>query len=521
MTFALATPQRDATLAGAAAFEAGGNALDAALASAAVLTVTYPHNCGLGGDLFALVRTPDGATVNINASGPAPSLTNPERQRRQGESMPLTGPAPITVPGCVAGWKRIHELGAVGSWEDIFGAAIRCADAGVAVSRSLAAAITERGAEIEADEGMRAVFHPGGAPLSEGERLAQPALAETLRGLAAEGPTALYGGTLGTRLTTGLEAAGSLLRARDLAGFEPEVGAPLRGSFRDLDLLTSPPNSSGVLLLQALAALDASGDELDPLGADAAILAHIFGLGGGMRDELLADPRAAAVDADRWLAPERIAEVLEEAMAQASSGVAAPTGRVERRHGDTVAVVAIDGDGYGVSLIQSLLHGFGACVLEPRTGIVLQNRGASFKLEPGHPNVLAPGKRPAHTLMPVMLERDGKLVYVLGTMGGKVHAQIHVQVLLRLLDGLTPEAAVRAPRWIVGGSELSDPDDAIAIEEGLEEDAREALARAGLPIQVLPRLSETFGHAQAIAVEAQGGLAAGSDPRADGHALVS
>jgi gamma-glutamyltranspeptidase len=441
----VATPHHAATAAGERALAAGGNAIDAALAAAAVLTVVYPHNCALGGDLFALVRSPGGRVTNVNASGPAGSLATTDGL----SEMPRKGPLTVTVPGLVAGWGALHAAGATLPWSRVFDDALTCAG-GVRVARSLAAAIAD---DDLSDPGMAEVF--GG--LAEGDTLMQPALAETLSQLAAGGPQRFYSGPLAERWLSGV--AGGFLTPGDVAGFTPEIGEPLRGSFRGVDVLTSPPNSSGILLLQALAALDA--EELaDPLGADAAALADIFRTGFETRDRLL---------------------------------------------GDTVAVVVVDGEGRAVSLIQSLFSSFGAGILEPSTGVLLHNRGAMFSLAPGHPNELAPGRRPAHTLMPVLVERDGALLGVLGTMGGKVHAQIHTHVLLHLLGGASPQAAVDAPRWIVGGMELGEPNGTIRVESG---------SRAVLPGAVeIPRGDEVFGHAQAIWLDPE--PRPGSDFRAD------
>ena len=448
--YAIATPERVATAAGVRAFDAGGNALDAALAAAATLAVTYPHMCGVGGDLFALVRAPDGTVESINASGPAPALADPAAL---GDWMPESGVATITVPGAVAGWERLHALGAALPWAGAFETAVACAEEGFDVPPSLAAAIAAT--EV----------------LAPADRLRQPALAATLRALASDGAGALYGGEVGARLAEGLERRGSWLRLADLAGFRVEVTPPLAGSFRGLAVLTSPPNSSGFLLLRALEALDAAG------GGDAAFLAGVFQEGMRERARTLGDLRFVP-------------------------------------RGDTVAVVTADASGRAVSLIQSLFHSFGSGVLEPATGIVLHNRGAAFSLEPGHPNRLAPGRRPAHTLMPVMVTREGALLGVLGTMGGAVHAQIHTQVLLRLLDGASAQEAVAAPRWTVGAV----GDGAVRMEADVDDGTRAALERAGLPIAGVEARSQAVGHAQAI--WAGGALDAGSDPRSDGAAAA-
>jgi oxamate amidohydrolase len=304
----------------------------------------------------------------------------------------------------------------------------------------------------------------------------------------------------------------------DLRGFEAEAGEPLRGRFGDLDVLTSPPNSSGVLLVQALAALDAAGLE-DPLGAGAGVLAEILRLGGEDRDRLLGDPGGTATGPEAFLAPEHIDDVVGRAR-RAAAGDRPPASvhRNRRPTGDTVAVVAVDQQGGAVSLIQSLFHSFGSGILDPGTGVLLHNRGSFFTLAEGHPNALAPGRRPAHTLMPVMVERGGALRGVLGTMGGKVHAQILAQVLLRLRAGASPQEAVDAPRWIVGGMEMGELDDTIRLEDGVDAGARAALSRARLRIVDEPRDSEWLGHAQAIWLDPV--LRAGSDRRADGTAVV-
>jgi len=512
--YAVATPHRPATDAAVAAFERGGNALDAALAAAAVLTVTYPHNCALGGDLFALVRSPGGETVSVNASGPAGSGADRQALRAT-RGMPITGAQTVTVPGLVAGWERIHGLGARRAWADAIEPAIEYAESGFTVPPGLADAIAEA---TMSDRGMADVFAPRGRRLGAGERLHQPALARTLGAIAADGAAAFYEGPIARRIADCILAAGGNLTAADLREYVPETGTPLGGPFRDVHVLTSPPNSSGVLVLQALAALDAAG-LADPLGDDAGALAEILRLGDHDRTRLLGDPRHVPFDRDAWLGEAHVAELVAEArLASTGDRLATSVQANATPNGDTAAVVTWDADGWAVSLVQSLFHSFGAQILEPSTGVLLHNRGAGFSLEDGHPNALTPGRRPAHTLMPIMVEQDGQLAGVLGTMGGKVHAQIHVQVLVGLLAGRSPQDAVDAPRWIVGGMELGERDDMIRIEDGCAGSARHALSRASLRALALPRGSEWLGHAQAIWL--RGDRGAGSDFRADGAAAV-
>jgi gamma-glutamyltranspeptidase/glutathione hydrolase len=511
-TCAIASPHALATAAAEDAIRGGGNAIDAALAAAAALTVVYPHNTALGGDLIALVRTPDGDITCVNASGPAPARTDLAAVvARHGGQMPVTGPDTITVPGAVAGWAALHEAGAALSWAEHFAAAVLHAE-GVPVAPGLAAAIADAKDMIAADPGMRAVFSPGGIPLLEGEPLRQEALAVTLAKIAAQGPEVLYGGQTGELLTAGLRALGCPIDLDDLASYEVERPAPLCRTFRGHRVFTSPPNTHGFLLLQALGAVAELEGGADLLGADAGRLAALFHRGVADRNRHLADPRFAPVDVDALLAPAYLRGLTREPAKRATTG---------RASGDTVAVVTADSDGYAVSLIQSLFHGFGAAVLEPSTGILMHNRGSFFSLDPDSPNVLAPGKRPAHTLMPVMVTEGDRLAWVTGTMGGKAQPQIHAQLLLRLLDGAGPAEATAAPRWVVGGLETGQPEDTVSFETDVRPQAAAALAALGVPLVELPSGSEWVGHAQVVAVDLNGTPTAGSDPRSDGAAVVA
>ncbi|PZG21875.1 gamma-glutamyltransferase family protein [Nonomuraea aridisoli] len=511
-TCAIATPHALATAAADAAVRRGGNAIDAALAAAVTLTVVYPHNTALGGDLIALVRTPDGRIVCVNASGPAPAATDPAAvAARHGGRLPVSGPDTITVPGAVAGWAALHRAGARLDWAGHFTAATAHA-AGVAVAPGLAAAIAECSGLIAADAGMRAVFSPGGRPLTEGQTLRQEALGATLAELAADGPDTMYGGRVGARLTAGLRALGSPLTLADLASYRAEPTAPLCRTFRGHQVYTSPPNTHGFLLLQALGAVARRDDGPDPLGDGAGRLARIFHRGIRDRGRHLGDPRFAPVDVDALLDPGHLDRVEDEPVAPAAGG---------RAGGDTVAVVTADTDGYAVSLIQSLFHSFGSGVLEPSTGMLLHNRGSFFSLDPGSPNLLAPGKRPAHTLMPVMVTEGDRLAWVLGTMGGKAQPQIHTQVLLRLLAGASTAEAVAAPRWVVGGMEVDDPEDTVSVEADAPARTVAALAATGAPMVRLPAGSELVGHAQVVALTRDGAPSAESDPRSDGAAVVT
>lgn len=515
--WAVATPHTLATEAGAVAFERGGNALDAAIAAAVTLAVAYPHMCGVGGDLFALVQQPAGDTVAVNGSGRAPSGADRGAAAEAGDGrMPERGPLSVTIPGAVSGWEALHRLGAKLPWTDAFTQAVALAFGGVAVSRSLSQILAgpDRPGDPASDP-LAAIFSPEGTALPEGALFRQPALGATLQRIAAEGPGALYGGDVGVRYAAGLRAAGVPVAAEDLAAHRAELGAPLRARYRDVDVLAHPPNSQGFLLLEALATVERLGIDPDPLGPDAGTLARVFRAVGRDRDLHLADPDAMRVHPSTLLDDGHLAALGDEVRHGAPLGGPEPPPPA----GDTIALVTADADGRAVSLIQSLFYGFGSGILEPDTGIVAQNRGGCFTVDPAHPNVLAPGKRPAHTLMPVLAQRDGRLAVVTGTMGGFAQPQINAMNLVRTVDlRMPPDEALAAPRWLVGGMDPEGPSaPRVLVEADVHDAARQALQAAGFYVDTVDTHDEGVGHAHLIRV-GPAGFDVGSDPRADGSA---
>ncbi|GAA2178463.1 gamma-glutamyltransferase [Leucobacter tardus] len=498
---AISTSHHLATEAGAAVIEAGGNAVDAAITAAAALCVVYPNNVALGGDLVALVRSPDGAVHFLNATGRSPSgLTLAALRERHGDALPLRGIDTVTVPGGVRGWRALHDFGASRTWAEHLAPATAFAETGHPTARSVAAALVEEQASLAQDPGARAVFYPNGTPLAAGEQLMQPALAATLRTLAEQGSDAFYSGDLARAWISGLREIGSQITPEDAAAFEPEWAEALAGDFAGHRVLTGPPNTSGFMLLRALNAV-AAGIE-DPLGAGAGALAAAFHDANTVRAALLADPDVGPSG-----------QTLVDADVPAGEHVADP-----KRSGDTVGLSTVTADGWAVSLINSVYCSFGAHILEPRTGVIFQNRGTSFSLDPSLPNAFAPNQRPRHTLMPVMVLRDGELAWVPSTMGGSAQPQIHTQLLLRSTDGAIPHDATHAPRWIVdevGGDRRLT----VTIEEDVPVVARDAIAAAGFTLNIVPRFSEDLGHSNLIRVRGQA-FDAASDPRSDGSAIV-
>ncbi len=510
--YAVATPHSQATDVAVAVFRDGGNAVDAAIAAAAALTVAYPHMCSPGGDVIGLLTTPEGEVRAINGSGAAPQAIAPVAEGWS--RMPFDGPHTVTVPGAVAAWQTMHELVGSMQWKKVMDPAVRLAAEGVPVAGSLAKAIVDNSTRIAADRGMREVLMPDGFPLPEGAALRQPALAHSLARIADGGAAALYEGDVGEELVTCLTELGSTIDTEDLRAHRTDVCEPIGLRAAECEILTAPPNSQGLLLLQTLAALEELGPG-DYLGADAGFLGELFRLAAADRDRHLGDPRFARVPVEESLSREHAAELA--ATARDRRAAAVETGRFSGNSaGDTVALVTADGSGHAAVVVQSLFGPFGAGILDPASGIVCHNRGAFFSLDPGSPNVLEGGKRPAHTLMPVMLREDGRVVGLQGTMGGPAQPQIHAQVLLRMRQGMDPARAVAAPRWIVAEPASSSQRDAYAEGE-LEPAATDALRAARFTVHPLPPRSEAVGHAQVIR-RSGGGFSAGADPRADGSA---
>jgi gamma-glutamyltranspeptidase len=464
-TVALAAPHPAAVEAGRAAVAAGGNAIDAALAAAAALTVVYPHQCSIGGDLIAVVRPPGGAPRAVLSAGAAAAAID----LGDATTMPVSGPLTVTVPGVVAGWAAVANLGARLGWAERLEPAVTLARDGVAVSPGLARAIRDGRAVISADPGLAAIFT--GDPW-----LVQPALARTLTGIAADWHTFYTDG----RLVQGLQRLGSPLSTADFIAHRAEVVAPLTAHAHGAEWFAAPPPSQGVTFLAIV------GSEHLLADARRAQLA---------RDALLGDPRTGPVDLDGLLLR------AERQVAPQPAGPP-PTG-------DTVAVSAVGSDGTAVSLIQSVFQSFGAGLLEPSTGVVLHNRGSMFRVDAEHPGRLLPGVRPPHTLCPTVAVA-GATVLALGCQGGRSQPWILAQVAADALHGDDLAAVVSRPRWII----TSDGRPPLVLEPGIV-----GLGEPGLPVTTTAGLHDEAGHVQMARLRGTA-LDAASDPRADGIAAV-
>ncbi|GAS92414.1 gamma-glutamyltransferase family protein [Mycolicibacterium brisbanense] len=511
-TGAIASPHALATEAGLNAFRDGGTAIDAAIAAAAVLTVVYPHNVALGGDLIALVREPNGAVHCINSSGWAPRDIDVATLRATfGRSLPARDVNTVTVPGGVRGWEALRSHGSRLSWSDTLAAAEDAAAQGVPLAPSVSWHLLHpENADLHGTTDFDRVFRPDGKTLRAGDLLRQKALATSFARLRADGPDAFYQGELAARSVDYLRSRGSCLTPDDFAEFRPEVTAPLETTFGDLTVLTSPPNTHGFILLRVLRAIEELG-LADPLGEDFGTVMRLFHRANRLRDDSLADPRHVDVDVDALLH--------DDLTTYAPIGQGRDVALIP--HGDTVGVSAMDSDGCAVSLIQSVFYAFGSGLIDPETGILFHNRGTSFSLDDHTPNVIAPRKRPAHTLMPAMTLQDGRIRHILSTMGGQGQPQILAQILLHATRGATAQAAVVAPRGIVGPQYDGVTDDSVSYEADSPPATRESLIGSGLFLLEVPARTEALGQANVVFAEPDGRMSAASDPRSDGAAAVA
>jgi len=534
---AVVAPHHLATQAGLAVLAAGGHAVDAAIAANAVLGVVVPNGCGIGGDAFWLIwDEAAGELVALNGSGRAPAAADAAALRAGGLArIPLRGPLAISVPGAVRSWGDAHRRWGRLSRGAVLGAAIEQADAGFPAWDGLIAAV-ERTADAVGDaawaHGWHAVWRPDGRAWRPGERVRLPALAATLSALADGGFDVYYDGDLGERIAAGLASAGAPFEAADLREHTSTWGAPIETVYRGVRVTSHPPNSSGLLALEILNILQrfqpADGAWFGGRGWSDAAWLHLqleaAKLAFADREAFLTDPAARDVPVGRLLSDAHAAQLAGRIDPDRADPAPRP---VHRLVGGTIYLATVDADGNAVSLIQSNAAGFGSGVLDVATGVHFQNRGASFSLDPKHPNVLAPRKRTAHSLLPGMLFRAGERRpwIVGGSMGGDNQPQIHVQLVSALVDGGADlPTAVAAPRVVVEPDGHPAPPIGVRTDGELEPGVEAGLRRRGHAILRVP-YDGGLGHEHAIELvdggPAGGGtLAAATDPRSAGLPAV-
>ncbi|HEX2256800.1 MAG TPA: gamma-glutamyltransferase [Afifellaceae bacterium] len=513
-------PHHLAAQAGAAALREGANAAEAMLAMAAAIAVVYPHMNSIGGDGFWLAAAPGEAPVAIQACGPAARRATPGFYAEKGlAEIPSRGPlAALTVPGTIGGWRRAFELsrrwGGRMPLADLLAEAIRHGRDGIAVCASQARLTREKLPGIEDVPGFAATYLDDGRVPAEGARLRQPALADTLGQLGRAGLDDFYRGDIARALAGDLEAAGSPLALDDLQAYDASFVEPLSVSLSGARAYNLPPPTQGASALAILAILDRQGRPGRPVVDDFVLVHKIVEATKQafiLRDAEIRDPTTMRLPAADLVADAAIARMA----AAADSDEALPWPH-KPHPGDTIWMGAVDGEGRAVSFIQSLYWEFGSGLVSRRTGILLQNRGISFPLADGHPNRLAPGRLPFHTLNPALARFDDGRVMVYGTMGGEGQPQTQAAVFARYAwGGMGLQAAVTAPRWLLGRT-WGEATTTLKLERLLYESVGTALMLTGHDVEGVDDFSDLMGHAGAIVRHADGLLEGAADPRSDG-----
>ncbi|MBS7544598.1 gamma-glutamyltransferase family protein [Ancylobacter oerskovii] len=516
----IAAPHRLAALAGRSVLEEGGNAVEAMLAAAATIAVVYPHMNQLGGDGFWLIRGPSGRVAYIEAAGPAGAKATRAFYRDAGhDAVPTRGPlAALTVPGQVGGWMLAAQmakgLGGRLPLKRLLEDAIGHARAGYPVSASQARLTAEKLGELKDVPGFAEVYLADGKPPEAGTVQRAERLGDTLEQLAGAGLADYYRGDVGRELAADLERAGSPVTRADLESFSAVERKPLAATLRGMKLWGSPPPTQGLASLMILGVFDRLG-VAEPEG-----FAHIHGLVEAtkraflVRDRVVTDYERLATDPASFLT----AEALGREAAAIDARRAAPWPH-KAAHGDTVWLGATDASGISVSYIQSIYWEFGSGLVSPSTGILMQNRGASFSLDPKAVNPLEPGRRPFHTLNPCMAELpDGRFI-AFGCMGGEGQPQTNAAVMSRYgMFGVPLGEAVARPRWLLGRT-WGDDTVELRVEGSFDSRVADDLLRAGHALSVVPEAySDTMGHAGAVVLHPKGSVEGTHDPRSNGDA---
>ena len=497
----------------------GGNALEAAIAAASTIAVVYPHMNGLGGDSFWLVYAPGRKPRGIEACGAAGANATPEWYAERGitNGIPFRGGvAANTVAGTVSGWDMAFGLSR--KWEGrlplkrLLADAIYYAEHGIAVTRSQAVATATKRNELETQPGFAAAFLPSGESPIEGAFFKQPRLAETLRRLS-RGLSSFYRGRLAKSMARDLAAAGSPLTVDDLAAHRALLVAPLELRHSLATVYNMPPPTQGVVSLLILGMLDAL--RIGKVGAASPEFIHLSveatKRAFAIRDRHVTDPEYMKVDAQNLLSPERIRRLASNV----DTKKAAPWGG-GHAPSDTVWLGVVDSAGRAVSVIQSVYHEFGSGVVLDESGVMWQNRGCSFSLDPSALNFLTPRRKPFHTLNTALAVFDDGRTMIYGTMGGDGQPQTQSAVFTRIAHfGLNPQAAVSAPRWLLGRT-WGQTSDTLKVEARFPGAVLMALGKLGHEIEVLQDYDELMGHAGAIVHHLNGVLEGGADPRSDG-----
>jgi gamma-glutamyltranspeptidase len=504
-----------ASLAGVEVLKAGGTVADAAVAINAVLGVTQPNDCGLGGDFFCLYREAATGRVHfLNGAGRSGSRAGIDELGRRGvDTVPMIGPGAVSVPGVTRAWAMLLERFGTRPLRKLLEPAVHYAREGFPISDIVCQAIRERAGSVQDPEWHR-VFVPGGAFLQTGQCFRQPDLARTLSDLGDD-PDLFYRGRVARAISKRLEAEG-FLTAADLAEHEGEWGEPISTTYRGYTVYETPPPTQGLAVLLSLNLLEGFNPRTRPVHSTEHLhlLIEMTKLAYADRDHWIGDPARVSVPVEALLDKEyagRRRQAFDPDKAQAFRW-----GTVD---GATTGFVVADGRGNVLSVIQSIYKSFGSTVVPPGTGVVLHNRGGYFSTDPAHANHFAPRKRPFHTLIACLVTRDGQPAAGYATMGDDGQAMFHTQVLTNLLDyDMEIQEAIERPRFVCGALVPGDGGDAVRIERRVHARVRAALARRGHRVMAVSDWFNRMGHGQGITLHG-GTLRGGADPRADGAAI--
>ena len=529
------SPNYLASQAGLEILRKGGTAVDAAIATASTLAVVYPQMCTLGGDNFWLIyNAKTGELKALNASGRSGEKATIDFYKSKGVSkIPSRGYlAANTVPGVVSGWGAAYEYskGNMKSslrWKDLLASAIDYADKGFPVSTSLAfwSKINTNPADSEFrnlqrfDAFRKTYLHADGSPYTVGQVMRLPELAGTLRQLADKGSKEFYTGDIAKRIVADLQTNGGLLTLSDFAAHKADWVKPIYADYRGYKAANFPPNTQGMASLEILNVLN--NFDIKAMGEGTADYYHAIieatKEAFADRDKYLSDPDFVKIPLDYLLS----AQHGKEQAARIRMDKAAEKVTPLDPKGDTIWLGVVDSEGNAVSLIQSIYHDFGSGIVAGGTGVLLQNRGSFFSLDPNHVNHLEPRKRTFHTLNPAMLLKNGKPFLVYGTMGGEGQPQTQAAIVTRVVDfGMTPQEAISAPRWLYGRTWGAASND-LKLEGRIPKNVVDELQRRGHPVRSVEDYTDTMGHAGAILVDqASGVLQGATDPRGDGLAAA-
>ncbi len=509
----VASSQPLATLAGVQMLLSGGNAIDAAVATAAGLGVVEPSSLGIGGDAFALFYSAkDKALKALDASGRSPYGSSLEFCRKSGfKAMPQRGIHSVTVPGAVHGWSTLLNAYGTKKLRDVLRSAIEYTEEGFPVAELTAESWHESESGLKADEGASINYLVNGHAPRAGEIFKNPRMAKTLRRIADEGPDVFYKGYIAENIVRCSEKKGGLFTLKDFADHRSDWVEPITANYRGYDIYELPPATHGFVTLEMLKILE--GFDLKAMGAQSVDALHLMveakKVAFADRDRYLADRDYMKVSVNDLLSPKRV----EALRARIQKDRAADAIKSVPLAADTEYLAAADNEGNLVSFIQSNFMGFGSGVVEPETGIILQNRGHLFSVDESHPNCIGAHKRCVHTLMPGIILEEGKPFAALGLKGGHVQPQVQVQIITNLIDfGMTVQEAIAAPRF----NHIESMK--LGLEPGIAEASIQELKRRGH--QIVSGASESFGGAHSIMIHPESGaFIGGSDPRKGGGGI--